>query len=285
MALLGLRSGRLRVALQPDTHNRQGRSKEKPLALEIHHFTCLSDNFGVLLHEPQSGVTASIDAPEAGPIEAALHEKGWKLTHILVTHHHDDHVGGIAPLKERWQALVVGNAHDAARIPGLDRQVEPGGVFDFAGHRAEIIDTPGHTVGHIAWHFPADRLLFAGDTLFALGCGRVFEGTHAQMWASLEKLAGLPPETSVHCGHEYTQSNARFALTVDPQNAKLKQRAKEIDVLRTAGRATLPTTIGLELQTNPFLRPGDPNIRRTLGMEDASDEAVFSEIRKRKDRF
>lgn len=255
------------------------------MALEIHQFMCLSDNFGVLLHDTQSGATASIDAPEAGPIEAALRAKGWKLTHILVTHHHDDHVGGIADLKERGQPLVVGNAHDAARIPDLDRQVEPGGVFDFAGHRAEIIDTPGHTVGHIAWHFPADHLLFAGDTLFALGCGRVFEGTHAQMWASLEKLKGLPPETAVYCGHEYTQSNARFALAVDPGNARLKARAKEIEELRADGRATLPTTIGRELETNPFLRPGDAGIRRALGMEDASDEAVFSEIRKRKDRF
>lgn len=253
--------------------------------LDIHQFTCLGDNFGVLLHDPESGVTASIDAPEEGPIEAALAEKGWRLSHILVTHHHNDHVGAIPALKQRWKAKVIGNAADSGRIPGIDETVKPGERFDFAGHEAEIIDTPGHTVGHIAWHFPDDRLLFAGDTLFALGCGRVFEGTYDQMWSSLSKLKALPPETSVYCGHEYTQSNARFALSVDGSNAKLKERAAKVDALRSKGSATLPTTIGEELLTNPFLRPDDPAIRRTLGMESASDGQVFAEIRKRKDRF
>ncbi len=253
--------------------------------LDIHQFICLSDNFGVLLHDPESGLTASIDAPEEGPIEKALKEKGWKLSHILVTHHHSDHVGGIPALKQRWKAKVVGNAADKARIPGLDETVSPGGRFDFAGHRVEIIDTPGHTVGHIAWHFPEDRLLLAGDTLFALGCGRVIEGTYDQMWSSLAKLKALPPETSVYCGHEYTQANARFALSVDGSNGKLKERAAKVDELRSKGKATLPTTIGEELQTNPFLRPDDPAIRRTLGMGSAGDAEVFAEIRKRKDRF
>lgn len=253
--------------------------------LKVHQFGCLGDNFGVLLHDPATGATASIDAPEDGPIEAALKETGWRLTHILVTHHHSDHVAGIPALKQRWKAMVVGNATDAGRIPGIDETVEAGGGFDFAGHKARIIDTPGHTVGHIAWHFPDDRLLFAGDTLFSLGCGRVFEGTYPQMWDSLAKLKALPADTRVYCGHEYTQANAKFALTVDPNNARLKQRALDVDALRAKGEPTLPTTIGEERLTNPFLRPDDPEIRKTLGMEKASEAEVFAEIRRRKDRF
>jgi hydroxyacylglutathione hydrolase len=251
--------------------------------LEIHQFFCRSDNFAVLIHDPASGETATIDAPEAGPIERALAEKGWKLTHILVTHHHQDHVGGIAELKEKWGCAVVGNAADAQRLPALDATVSPGDTYDFAGHPAHIIDTPGHTVGHIAWHFADDRVLFAGDTLFALGCGRVFEGTFEQMWSSLARLKALPPETTVYCGHEYTQANAKFALTVDPDNPALVERARKVDDLRSRGAPTLPTTIGLEKQTNPFLRPDDPAIRRRLGLEKASDAAVFAEIRRRKD--
>lgn len=253
--------------------------------LDIHQFICHGDNFCLLVHDPESGQTASIDAPHADAIEAALKQRGWSLSHILVTHHHDDHVVGIPALKQRWGAKVVGNKADAARIPGLDETVSPGGSYDFAGHRAEIIDTPGHTVGHIAWHFPEDRLLLAGDTLFSLGCGRVFEGTHEQMWSSLAKLKALPAETQVYCGHEYTQSNARFALTVDPDNAALKARAKAVDEARGRGEATLPSTIGAERETNPFLRPDDPKIRAALGLADATDTEVFAEIRTRKDRF
>jgi hydroxyacylglutathione hydrolase len=251
--------------------------------LDVHQFFCRSDNYGVLIHDPASGQTAAIDAPEAGAIERALADKGWRLSHILMTHHHADHAAGVVELKAKWGCQVVGNAADAARLPALDATVSPGQSYDFSGHQAHIIDTPGHTVGHIAWYFADDQLLFAGDTLFALGCGRVFEGSFEQMWSSLAKLKALPPGTTVYCGHEYTQANARFALTVDPDNSALAARARTIDELRSQGEPTLPTTIGLELQTNPFLRPDDPDIRRRLGMEGASDADVFAEIRRRKD--
>jgi hydroxyacylglutathione hydrolase len=253
--------------------------------LEIHQFPCFSDNYGVLIHDPERGETASIDAPEAAAVEKALSETGWRLTHILVTHHHQDHVGAIPELKAKWQCRVIGNGADAKRIPGLDATVEPGQRFDFAGHAAEIIDTPGHTVGHVAWHFAGDQVVFVGDTLFALGCGRVFEGRFEDMWSSLHKLKALPAGTTVYCGHEYTQSNARFALTVDPDNAALQRRAKEVDELRARGAPTLPTTIGLELATNPFLRADDPAIRSRLGLDRATDAEVFAEIRRRKDSF
>ncbi|MFW6076268.1 MAG: hydroxyacylglutathione hydrolase [Hyphomicrobiales bacterium] len=251
--------------------------------LEIHQFFCRSDNYGVLIHDAASGDTATIDAPEAAPIEGALADKGWSLTHILMTHHHADHADGVAALKRKFGCQVVGNAADAARLPPLDATVSPGDTYDFAGHTARIIDTPGHTVGHIVWHFADDRLLFAGDTLFAMGCGRVFEGTFDQMWSSLAKLKALPPETTVYCGHEYTQANARFALTVDPDNPALTERAKKVDDLRSRGAPTLPTTIAAELETNPFLRVDDPAIRRRLKLDDASDAEVFAEVRRRKD--
>ncbi len=253
--------------------------------LEIHQFECLGDNYGVLVHDPESGSTASIDAPEAEPILAALEEKGWSLSHVLVTHHHADHTGGIPALKARYGAVVVGNAADASRIPGIEVRVEDGETFEFAGHEVRVFDSSGHTVGHITYYFPGDGVAFAGDTLFTLGCGRVFEGTMAQMWASLDKFRDLPGETVVYCGHEYTQANARFALSVDPDNAALRTRAEHIDALRAAGRPTVPTTIAEELETNPFLRPDDPAIRAHLGMVDASDADVFAEIRRRKDSF
>jgi hydroxyacylglutathione hydrolase len=194
-------------------------------------------------------------------------------------------VAGIAELKQKWRCQVIGNAADAKRISGLDATVSPGDRFDFAGHWADIIDTPGHTVGHIAWHFADDKVAFVGDTLFALGCGRVFEGSFEEMWSSLKKLKGLPPDTAVYCGHEYTQSNARFARTIEPENEALERRAKEVEAMRARGEPTLPTTIGIELETNPFLRPDSPEIRARLGMEEASDAEVFAEIRRRKDSF
>lgn len=255
----------------------------KPLDIEL--FGCRSDNFGVLLHDPATGATASIDAPEETPIEEALARRGWRLTHIFTTHHHGDHVAANAALKSRFGATVIGPAREADRIPGIDRTVDDGDRFDFAGHPVEVIGTPGHTAGHVCYHLPADGLLFAADTLFALGCGRLFEGTAAQMWQSLSKLAALPEETVVYFGHEYTLSNARFALTVDPDNATLRERAAEIERMRAAGRFTAPTTIGLEKATNPFLRAADPGLRKALGMPNATDTEVFAEIRARKDRF
>ena len=251
--------------------------------LEIDLFACRSDNFGVLLHDPATGATASIDAPEEKPILDALARRGWTLSHIFTTHHHNDHVEANLALKERFGVTIVGPARET--IPGIDRKVDGGDSFEFAGRRVEVIATPGHTLGHICFHLPEDKLLFAADTLFALGCGRLFEGTPAQMWDSLSRLAVLPDETTIYFGHEYTLSNARFAKTVDPDNAALINRVAEIEALRAAGVFTAPTTIGLEKATNPFLRAGDAAIRRHLGMANASDAEVFAEIRGRKDRF
>lgn len=253
--------------------------------LEIHQFPCLNDNYGVLVHDTSSGSTASIDAPEAGPIEAALAEKGWTLTHIMNTHHHHDHTGANLELKERHGCIVVGPAGEADRIPGIDVRLAEGDTYDFAGHPVHVLETPGHTAGHIVLHFPEDGVVFAGDTLFALGCGRLFEDDAAAMWNSLGKLIALPADTVVYCGHEYTQANARFAVTVDPDNADLAERRNDIDALRSRGQPTLPTTMAVEMATNPFLRASNPGIRRTLGMESASDAEVFAEIRRRKDNF
>ncbi|CAN7296264.1 hydroxyacylglutathione hydrolase [Ensifer sp. ENS07] len=254
-------------------------------ALELDLFLCRTDNFGVLIHDPESGLTASIDAPEEPPILEALERRGWTLTHILTTHHHGDHVAANDALKARFGAIIIGPFNEAAKIPGLDKTVRHGERFEFAGRNVEVIETPGHTAGHICFHFPQDKLLFAADTLFALGCGRLFEGTPATMWQSLSRLMALPDDTTVYFGHEYTLSNARFAVTVDPDNAELKARAAEIEEIRCDGGFTAPTTIGLEKRTNPFLRAADPGIRAHLGLRDADDAAVFAEIRKRKDNF
>lgn len=253
------------------------------MALTVEQFTCRDDNFGVLVHDPQSGATASIDAPQLAPIEDALARTGWTLTHILVTHWHADHVEANEALKQAYGVEIIGPAGESDRIPGLDRAVRGGDRFEFGGETVEVIDTPGHTAGHISLHFPGSGLLFAGDTLFSLGCGRLFECPADIMHASLERLAALPGDTQVYCGHEYTLSNARFALTVDPDNPDLQARAREVEELRAAGEPTLPTTIARERATNPFLRAADPAIRRQLAMEDAADVDVFAEIRKRKD--
>ena len=255
------------------------------MALMIEQFTCRSDNFGVLIHDPEAAVTASIDAPEFGPIKDRLARRHWDLTDIFNTHHHGDHVEANLPLKQAYQCAITGPAAEADRIPGIDRQVKQGDAFMFGAFEVKVIETPGHTLGHISYFIPAAKVAFTADTLFALGCGRVFEGTPAMMWASLEKLLALPDDTTVYCGHEYTQANARFALTIEPENAELVARAQEIDRLRAAGKATLPTTIALEKRTNPFLRVNEPGIRRTLGMENATPAEVFGEIRKRKDNF
>jgi len=253
--------------------------------LEVYQFNCRSDNFGLLVHDPEIGVTASIDAPNADAINQALAHKGWTLSHILLTHHHFDHVEGNEALKKQWGAIIVGNEADAARLPAIDLTVKCGSSFQFGMHEATFIDTPGHTIGHVAIHFAAQNLLFTGDTMFALGCGRLFEGSAQQMWQSLSTLATLPDETIVYCGHEYTKANAAFALSVDPDNKQLQARAREIDDLRSKNLATLPTSIGAEKAMNPFLRPSDPGIRATLNMPDASDVDVFTEIRHRKDNF
>lgn len=253
--------------------------------LEVHSFICRSDNYGVLLHDRGSGQTAAVDAPDAMEIERQLDGRGWLLTHVLTTHHHADHVDGNIRLKERFGLTIIGPAEEAARIPGLDQAVRGGDSFLWAGLEVKVMACPGHTGGHIAFHIPTERRVFAGDTLFSLGCGRVFEGTMAQMHRSVSQFSSLPPETLLHCGHEYTQSNARFALSVEPGNAALRRRSAEVDRLRAAGLMTCPSTLGLELETNPFLRTGSTEIRQVLGLEEASDADVFAELRSRKDGF
>jgi hydroxyacylglutathione hydrolase len=250
----------------------------------VHQFTCLTDNYGVLIHDSESKQTASIDAPEAAPIKSALQERGWRLTHLFATHHHDDHIAGIVELKQEFNLRVYGPSHDTRPIPRIDQPLTGGDNFVFGSSEVSVIATPGHTRGHIAYYMPGEHLLFAGDTLFSLGCGRVFEGTMEQMWSSLDTLRRLPPETALYCGHEYTLANARFALTVDPGNAALRRRAEEVAQLREKSLPTLPSTIAGERATNPFLRPESPEIRSAIGMTDASDTEVFRELRERKNR-
>lgn len=251
--------------------------------LEIHQFPCLSDNYGVLIHDREKAVTASIDAPEAAAVRQALAQKGWTLTHILTTHHHADHTGGNSALKSETGCTIVGPRAEAARIPGIDVALGDGDTYQFGSFEARVLDTPGHTAGHITYWLPDAGVAFAGDTLFALGCGRLFEDSAENMWASLSKLIALPPETKVYCGHEYTQANAKFALTIEPENDALQSRAKEIAELRSRGEPTLPTTIARELESNPFLRTQSPAIRKRLGMEDRADWEIFAEVRRRKD--
>ena len=255
------------------------------MALEVHQFPCLNDNYGFLVHEPTANVTATIDTPEVEPINAALEARGWTLTHILNTHHHFDHAGGNEALKARWGCTVVGAAIDAERIPGIDEQVRDGDVFALGDASARILEVPGHTSGHIAYYFEDDGIAFVGDTLFALGCGRLFEGTPQQMWSSLQKLMALPDATIVYCAHEYTQANAAFALTVEPGNDALKKRNDDIERLRAAGEPTVPTTIALEKATNPFLRPASEDLQATVGLKGAAAVDVFAETRRRKDSF
>ncbi len=251
--------------------------------LEIRQFPCLSDNYGVLIHDKETGATASIDAPEASAVKAALAETGWSLSHILVTHHHIDHTGGIEELKGETGCEVVGPKSEADKVPGIDVKLAEGDTYTFGSFEARVLDVGGHTTGHIAYHLPEAKVAFVGDALFALGCGRVFEGTAEMMWASLDKLRNLPPDTTIYCGHEYTLSNAEFAITIEPENQALQARVEEIKALREKGEPTIPTTIARELETNPFLRPSSGDIRSRLGMEQAEDWQVFAEIRRRKD--
>jgi hydroxyacylglutathione hydrolase len=256
------------------------------MTTHVHQFLCLKDNFGALIHDSATGATAAIDAPDADAVIAAAMSQGWELTDLLVTHHHADHVQGVPGLKARYPKMrVAGPAKEAARIGAIDISLAEGDFAHVGDIAAKVIETPGHTAGHIVYWFEEDEIAFCGDTLFALGCGRVFETPLAVMWNSLIKLANLPGETEVYCGHEYTEANARFVITIEPDNATLKDRVEEIAKLRAAGRATLPTTIAAELATNPFLRAEEPEVQRLLGMSGADPAAVFAEIRSRKDRF
>ena len=256
------------------------------MATSVAQFLCLTDNYGVLLHDPGSGATASIDAPEAEPILAAARQHGWRLTDILLTHHHADHIQGVPDVRAKFpKAKIWGPAKDAARIPFLDHQVKEGDTAQVGSLRAKVIETPGHTLGHIVYHFEEDAIAFCGDTLFSLGCGRVFETPLAVMWNSLAKLAALPGETQIYCGHEYTQANGKFAISIEPANPVLKARIEEVARLRAERRPTLPTNISAELAANPFLRVEEPTIQSAVGMGGSEPAAVFGELRTRKDRF
>ena len=252
--------------------------------VEIRQFICRSDNFGVLVHDPASGRTASIDAPDAAAVQAALDQAGWALTDILVTHEHMDHVEGIPALKARHGCRVVAPKL-STQVPAADERVGEGDRVAVGGLAFDVLDTPGHCADHIVYWLKAERIVFAGDTLFALGCGRVLTSTPATLHASLQKLKAMPDATQVYCGHEYTLSNARFALAVDPTNLELRTRALDIENLRAQNRATLPTTIGQEKATNPFLRADDPAVQAAVGMNGADPAAVFATLRERKNRF
>ncbi len=252
----------------------------------VHQFACLQDNFGVLVHDPATGATAAIDVPEAAPVLKALADKGWTLTDILITHRHADHVQGIPEVKQHFpEARVVAPRGEADRVPMVDVKAGEGDYIKVGKLTAKVIETPGHTIGHIVYWFEDDNLLFAGDTLFSLGCGRVMEAPMAVMWDSLEKLAELPGETQVYCGHEYTLANGKFALTVDPANVMLKEHLEKATALRAAGHFTIPSTIALELAINPFLRADEQDVRVAVGMPDADPADVFAEIRERKNKF
>ena len=255
------------------------------MSFEFVQIPCRSDNYAVLIHDPASGATAVVDTPDGAAIDAELEKRGWRPSHILTTHHHGDHTEGHARLKAKYGLQVVAPAAEADKVPGTDVKVEEGAALSFAGQPVQVIATPGHTKGHVAFHLPREGVVFAGDTMFALGCGRLLEDTPAAMWSSLGKLCALPPDTLVYCGHEYTLSNARFALTIEPGNTELVARAKAVEEARARGEATVPTTIGLELATSPFVRAGRPEVKQAIGMTGAMDVAVFAEIRSRKDRF
>jgi hydroxyacylglutathione hydrolase len=255
------------------------------MPLDIITVACRTDNYAFLLHDAATGQTALVDAPEVPAIVAALDARDWRLNDILTTHHHDDHIAGVDELRAIYGTRVIGAAADAPRLPTLDLAVAEGDVMQICGEDASVIDVSGHTRGHIAFHFAASKAAFTADSLMAMGCGRLFEGTPAQMWDSMQKLRALPDDTLICSGHEYTASNARFAATLEPANPILLERITKINADRAAGRFTVPSLLGLEKQTNPFLRADDPALAAALGMRDATAVEVFTEIRRRKDKF
>lgn len=255
------------------------------MTAEVSLFLCLKDNYGVLLHDPATGATAAIDAPDAAPVEAALKAKGWKLTDLLVTHHHADHTDGIPALKQKYGCRVVAPPEVSAKYDFVDETVREGDKVKVGNLTGNVIDTPGHTSGHITYWFHDDSLAFVGDTLFSVGCGRVIEGTPEMMWTSLKKLRDLPDETEIYCGHEYTLANIKFALTLEPNNGALQARAREAEQEVARKRPTIPTMLGDEKRENPFLRADIPEFAAGIGMSGKSGAEVFAEIRERKNKF
>src|SRR3981081_4703688 len=254
------------------------------MAAEIRLFPCLTDNFGYLIHDPPTKGTASIDAPEAAPIVEALEREGWTLTDILVTHHHGDHVGGIAELKQKYGCRVVAPHDKSADIANVDLRTGQGDIVKVGNLMARVLETPGHTLDHISYVFDNEKALFAADTLFSIGCGRVFEGTYPMMWDSLLKLGALPAGFKLYCGHEYPASNVKFALTVEPENAALKARAEEGKRLRADSKPTVPTLLGEEKKANVFLRADEPSVAASVRMKGRSAAEVFGELRERKNK-
>src|SRR6202171_3300611 len=254
------------------------------MAAELPLSPLLTDNFGSLTHDPATGATASIDAPEAAPIAKALEREGWTLTDILVTHHHGDHVGGIAELKQKFGCRVVAPHDKPARIADVDLRVGQGDVVKIGDLLARVLETPGHTLDHISYVFDNEKALFAADTLFSIGCGRVFEGTYPMMWDSLLKLRALPDDFKLYCGHEYTAANVKFALTVEPDNAALKARAEEVTRLRADNKPTVPTLLGEEKKANVFLRADEPSVAAAVRLKGRSAAEVFGELRERKNK-
>jgi hydroxyacylglutathione hydrolase len=254
------------------------------MAAEIRLFPCLTDNFGYLIHDPVTKATASIDAPEAAPVIEALEREGWTLTDVLITHHHGDHVGGVAELKQKYNCHVLAPHDKSARIANVDTRVAHGDVVKVGGLLVRVLETPGHTLDHVSYVFDSEKALFAADTLFSIGCGRVFEGTYPQMWDSLLKLRALPDDFKLYCGHEYTAANVKFALTIEPDNAALKARAEEVTRLRAAGQPTIPVTLGDEKKANVFLRADEPSVAASVRMKGASGAQVFGELRERKNK-
>ena len=255
------------------------------MPLQIVTVPCLQDNYAYLAHDDATDATAVIDVPDAAPVLNALDQRGWKLSHILITHHHGDHIDGVPALAGATGARVIGAAADADRLPPLDEAVSEGDTIRIGMEEGRIIDVSGHTKGHIAYYFPGSKAVFTADSLMALGCGRLFEGTPKMMWHSLTKLAVLPPDTMVYSGHEYTAANARFAKTIEPDNPDLIQRTADIQAARAADRPTVPSRLSTELATNPFLRAHLPSVKALIGLPESSDVESFAEIRARKDRF
>jgi hydroxyacylglutathione hydrolase len=255
------------------------------MPLELVTVPCLQDNYAYLIHDPDTGHTAVIDVPEPGPILAALEAHQWRLTDILITHHHDDHIQGVDALRTATGAMVLGAAADTHRLPHLDLALSEGDSVSIGSAQGQVIDVPGHTLGHIAFHFPQSKLAFTADSLMAGGCGRLFEGTARQMHQSLAKLAALPPDTLICSGHEYTASNLRFAATLEPDNPRLISRIAEVAAKRAKGIPTVPVPLEEEMATNPYLRAHLPALQAAVGLPDADAATVFAEIRARKDKF